>query len=120
MNGLHWVGVALAMVSAGVHLVLGVEFFPHWMGVAFFVATGGFVAGSWLVIANEKRPTVYLLGILFTAGQIAAWIALTRPELLVAPDLAALGTAEVVDKVAQVLLIGVLVVLYRLERPEPN
>lgn len=113
MSGLHWVAVVLAMISAIVHLVLGLQFIPHWMGFSFLVATGGFLAGSWLVIANVKRPLIYTLGIPFTLGQIVLWIALTRPELLQHLDLTVLGPFEIVDKAAQVLLIVVLIVLLR-------
>lgn len=111
LGGLHWIAIALAAVSAAVHLVLGVQFFPHWMGLSFFVATIGFVVGIALVVANVRRPLVYAAGIPFTGGQIVAWIALTRPNLLTDPDPTALGAFEVVDKVAQVLLVAVLVVL---------
>ena len=111
LTPLHWAGIALALVTAGVHLVLGVGFLPHWMGAAFLAATAGFLAGVWLVVTDRRRRLVYLLGIPFTVAQIVLWYALNRPE-----GLDALGAAEVVDKVAQVALIVVLVLLYARER----
>ncbi|QZA88536.1 hypothetical protein K0C01_12265 [Salinarchaeum sp. IM2453] len=115
MQGLHWIGVGLALISGAIHLILGIQFLPHWMGFSFLVAAIGFVVGSWLVIADVKRRFVYLLGIPFTLGQIIAWVALTRPELIQDFDFTVLGPIEVIDKVAQVLLIVVLLVLYTQE-----
>ncbi len=108
LTPLHWLAVVTALVSAGVHLVLGIEFLPHWMGISFLLATGGFVGGVALFFANVRRPLLYLLGIPFTASQIVAWIVLGDPG-------GAYLAWEAVDKVAQVLLIGALVVLYRRE-----
>lgn len=107
LTPLHWVGLLAAVVSAAVHFALGIGFLPHWMGIAFLVSTGGFLAGSWLVVTGRQRRRVYLLGIPFTAGQIAWWYLANRPE-----SLEALGPAELLDKVAQIVLMIVLVILY--------
>lgn len=107
LTPLHWVGVVAALVSAAVHLVLGIGFLPHWMGIAFLVATAGFLAGVWLVATGRQRRRVYLLGIPFTAGQIGFWYLANRPG-----GLDALGPAEIIDKVAQIVLILALVALY--------
>jgi len=112
---LHWLGIGLAAISAVVHLVLGVQFLPSPMGAAFVVATIGFLAGIALVVANVRRPAVFALGIPFTLGQIALWLAITRPELLTTFDPTVLGPVEVVDKSAQVVLVVVLVVLFARE-----
>lgn len=111
LTPLHWAGIALALVTAAVHLVLGVGLLPHWMGAAFLAATAGFLAGIRLVVTDRRRRLVYLLGIPFTVAQIVLWYVLNRPE-----GLDALGAAEVVDKVAQVALIVVLALLYARER----
>ncbi|GAA0520689.1 hypothetical protein SAMN04488066_12113 [Halorubrum aquaticum] len=118
----HWVGVAAAAVSALVHLVLGVGFLGDFletgltvslaMGVAFLVASAGFLLGVWFVVTDRFRPTVYLLGIPFTAGQIVFWYALNSPGLPAPPGISPISAA---DKLAQVVLIAVLVVLYRQE-----
>lgn len=106
LTPLHWVGIAMALVTAAVHLVLGVGFLPHWMGVAFLVATGGFLVGIWLVVVDRRRRVTYLLGIPFTAGQVVFWYVLND-----SPGLDAIGAVEAVDKVAQAVLIVVLVAL---------
>lgn len=118
----HWIGIIAALVSALVHLVLGGQFLRSGletgvtmslaMGASFLVATVGFVGGVWLVVTDRFRPTVYLLGVPFTAGQVVLWYALNSPGLPAPP---AVTPASGVDKVAQVVLIAALVVLYRRE-----
>jgi len=118
----HWVGIVAALVSALVHLVLGGQFLLSGletgvtvslaMGASFLVAAAGFVGGVWLVVVDRFRPTVYLLGLPFTAGQIVLWYALNSPGLPAPP---AVTSISGVDKLAQVVLIGALVVLYRRE-----
>jgi hypothetical protein len=106
LSPLHLVGVALAAISGVLHLYLGALFVPSPMGLSFVVAGVGFVAGCAAVVANYRRPLVYLLGIPFTLGQVVAWYVVN------APDFSALGY---VDKAAQVGLVAVIVVLYRRE-----
>ena len=122
LTGTHWVGIVAALVSALVHLVLGARFLLDFadngltislaMGASFLVATVGFLVGIWLVVADRFRPTVYLLGVPFTAGQIVLWYVLNSPGLPAPPAINPLSAG---DKVAQVALIVVLVVLYRAE-----
>lgn len=107
---LHWLGVVMALGSAAVHLALGVGFLPHWMGLVFILAAGGFVGGVVLVAFDYRRRLVYLAGIPFTLVQIVGWYQTNQPA-----GVADLTTAGVLDKVAQLVLIGVLVVLYRRE-----
>ncbi|MFP8954139.1 hypothetical protein ACLI4Z_14395 [Natrialbaceae archaeon A-arb3/5] len=106
----RWWGIGLAAVTAVVHLVLGVDFLPHWMGIAFLSATAGFVFGIVLVVLAYRRRLVYLAGIPFTGGQLVLWYALNQPSALVD-----LTWIEVVDKVAQALLIVTLLVLLHRE-----
>lgn len=106
LSPLHWAAIALAAVSALVHLALGIEFLPHWMGLAFVGATAGFLLGIGLVLADYRRRLVYLLGIPFTGGQVVLWYVLNQPA-----GVADLSGAELVDKVAQVLLIVLLLAL---------
>jgi hypothetical protein len=96
---LHWAGIVLAAITGVIHLWLGVNFAPEPLGISFLVA-GVIVA----ILVDYRRQLLYLLGIPFTAGQIVAWAALN------APDFSPPGIA---DKIVQVLLIVVLVVLYR-------
>jgi len=118
----HWIGIAAAIISALVHLALGGQFIRNFftdgvavslaMGIAFLIATVGFVVGAWLVVVDRLRPTVYLLGIPFTAGQVVLWYVLNSPGLPAPPALSPLSGA---DKLAQLVLLAVLVVLYRRE-----
>ena len=108
LTSLHWVGVVLAVVTGVLHLVLGVSFISEQFtfGLSFVVAGVGFFAGAAGVLVDYRRRLLYLLGIPFTAGQIVAWYVVN------APDFSPLGIG---DKVVQVLLIVVLVLLYRQE-----
>jgi hypothetical protein len=106
LTPLHWAGIALAAATGVIHLVLGASFIADPLGWAFLVATLGFLVGAVAVLVDYRRRLVYLLGVPFTAGQIVLWYVVN------APDFSPLGVA---DKVAQVLLIVVLVMLYRRE-----
>lgn len=106
LSRLHLIGILLAGVSGVLHLYLGALFVPSPMGISFVVAGIGFLAGCAAVVANYRRPLVYLLGIPFTLGQVVAWYVVN------APDFSTLGY---VDKAAQIGLVAVLVALYRRE-----
>lgn len=110
LSPLHWVGIALAVVTGIVHLVLGIGFLPHWMGVAFLLAAGGFFGAVVLVVLEYRRRLLYLVGIPYTAVQIVLWYALNQPA-----GIADISGAEAIDKLAQVALIVVLLVLYSRE-----
>ncbi|WP_144905735.1 DUF7475 family protein [Halobellus captivus] len=104
LTGIHWVGIVLAAISGVIHLALGVSFIGDPLGWAFIIAGIGFLGGIIGVIVDYRRRLLYLVGIPFTAGQIVGWYVVN------APDFSALGIG---DKVVQVLLIAVLIVLYR-------
>ncbi|ELY72119.1 DUF7475 family protein [Natronobacterium gregoryi] len=110
LTGIHWLAILAAIVSGLVHLVLGVGFLPHWMGALFLLAAVGFAAGIGLVLIDYRRRLVYLVGIPFVGGQVVLWYALNQPS-----SIGDLGVAEVVDKLAQAVLIVALSVLYRWE-----
>lgn len=105
---LHWIGIAAALVTAAVHLVLGVRI-GGGFGISFLIATVGFLAGIAAILVGYRRRLIYLLGIPFTAGQIVLWLALNQP-------IPPISTNEIIDKVAQVVLVAVLAVLYARER----
>lgn len=109
LTPLHWAGIAMAAVSAAVHLYLAVVI-PGVLGISFAGATVGFLAGIGAVLVGFRRRLTYLLGVPFTAGQVVLWYVLNDQ-----PGLAELGTVDVIDKVAQVVLIVVLIVLYSRE-----
>lgn len=106
LTTLHWIGVALAVVTGVIHLYLGVGFITSPLGWGFLVAGVGFLGGVAALLVDYRRRLLYLLGVPFTAGQIVGWYVVN------APDFSALGYF---DKVVQVVLIVVLVVLYRRE-----
>ena len=108
LTGLHWLGFMLAAITGVIHLWLGVEFIDNPMGWSFLAAGVGYFAAIGLVILNIRRRLVYLLGIPYTAVQIPLWWIVNDIQLA---DLLEPGIG-VFDKLVQVILIGVLVVLY--------
>ncbi|MFO8113937.1 MAG: hypothetical protein R6U01_01040 [Halorubrum sp.] len=112
LNGLHWVGIVAALITAAVHLRLGLGGLPLPLRVSFLLAGLGFLGGVALVLLDYRRRTVYAIGIPFTLVQIVLWYVLnfTGGGKSFPADV---GTLGAVDKVAQVLLIAVLVVLLR-------
>jgi hypothetical protein len=106
LTPLHWAGIVLAIVTGVIHLGLGASFGLSGFGVAFVVAGIGFLGGVVAVLVDYRRRLLYLLGVPFTLGQVVAWYVVN------APDFSALGIG---DKVVQVALVVVLVLLYRRE-----
>jgi hypothetical protein len=109
LTPLHWIAVALALVTGVVHLALGVLFFPGGLGVAFLLAGFGFLGGVVLFLLDYRRRQLYPTGVAFTAVQIVLYLLINPPSF---PDV---PPAEAIDKVAQILLVVALVVLYRRE-----
>jgi len=112
LNGLHWIGIVAALVSAAVHLLLGVRMLPSAMGISFVLAGLGFVGGVVLLAIDYRRRAVYAVGIPFTLVQIALWYVVNFAGGGKSFP-ADVGTLGAVDKVAQVALIAVLVALLR-------
>jgi hypothetical protein len=112
LHGLHWVGIIAALVSAAIHLLLGVRMLPSGMGISFVLAGLGFLGAIALVLFDYRRRTVYAVGVPFTLVQIVLWYYVNfaaGPKSFPA-DVGTLGT---VDKAAQALLVVVLVALLR-------
>lgn len=112
LGGLHWMGIAAALVSAGIHLRLGVGFAPSPLGISFILAGLGFLGAVVLVLFDYRRRTVYAIGIPFTLVQIIGWYYVNfvaGPKSL----LADVGTLGAIDKLAQVVLLAILVALLR-------
>ncbi|WP_224333043.1 DUF7475 family protein [Haloprofundus halobius] len=107
LNRLHYVGIVLAAVTGGIHLVLGVANLTSTLGVLFVLAGVGYVGGVALLIRGVRRRPLYLAGIGFAVVQIVAYVALNAGNLF--------SPVAVVDKAAQLALVGVLVLLYRRE-----
>lgn len=112
LDGLHWVGIVAAVISAAVHLLLGVRMVPSPLGISFVFAGLGFIGGTGLLIRGYRRRTVYVVGIAFTLVQIVLWyvVNFTGGGRSFPADV---GTLGAVDKLAQIVLIAVLVVLLR-------
>lgn len=116
LSGLHWAGAAMAVVSGVIHLVLGVGSLlggSVGFGVMFLLAGVAFLVAVGLLIVDYRRPLLYAVGVPFTAVQIVAWYWLNYAST--GRPLGTIGGIEIADKLAQVLLVGVLVVLYRRE-----
>jgi len=112
LGGRHWFGIALALISAAVHLVLGVRMAPSAMGISFLLAGLGFLGAVVLILLNYRRRTVYAVGIPFVLVQLLLWYLLNfawGPKTFPAD----VGTLGAIDKVAQIMLLGVLIVLLR-------
>lgn len=112
LGPLHWVAVALAAISGVIHLALGVMFFPGAQPVAFILAGLGFFGAIVLFLREYRRRQLYVAGIGFTALQIVLWLVLNQTA---APSLLRVDPTEAIDKIAQILLIVVLVILLRQE-----
>jgi len=112
LTGLHWLGIVTAVVSAAVHLLLGVRMLPSAMGLSFVLAGLGFLGAVALVLLNYRRRAVYAVGVPFTLVQILLWYYVNFVALgkSFPTDV---GTLGAVDKVAQVVLLAVLVALLR-------
>jgi hypothetical protein len=112
LTGLHWVGIVAALVTAAIHLLLGVRLLPSGLGISFLFAGLGFLGAIALVLVDYRRRAVYWVGVPFTLVQIGLWYYLNfvaGPKSFPA-DVGALGA---VDKLAQVVLLVVLVRLLR-------
>lgn len=112
LDTLEWLGILAALVSAAVHLLLGVRMLPSGLAISFVLAGLGFLGAVALVLYDVRRRTVYAVGIPFTLVQIVLWYGFNfaGPDKSFPGDV---GTLGAVDKVAQVVLIAVLVALLR-------
>ena len=112
LTPLHYVGILLAAITGVIHLRLGVGFAPSPLGLSFLFAGVVFLVASAAILANYRRRLLYGLGIPFTAGQIVIWYGVNfaaGPKSFPAD----VGTFGWIDKVAQVLLVVVLIALLR-------
>jgi hypothetical protein len=116
LTRLHWLGIVLALVTGAVHLAFGVLFLDPAAGVlssanaqplSFVLAGIAFFVAVLLLLLDFRRRLLYLVGIPFTGVQVVLYFALNWPDVL--------SPGGIGDKVVQVALIAVLVVLYRRE-----
>jgi hypothetical protein len=111
LGSLHWLGIGTAAVSGVIHLYLGVQFIGGGLGAAFLFAGVVFLVGIAAIVVDYRRRAFYALGVPFTLGQIVLWYVFNMSRI----NAGDLGPIDIVDKVAQVLLVAALVVLYRRE-----
>lgn len=112
LGGVHWIGILAALVTAAIHLFLGVRMVPSGMGISFVLAGLGFLGAVALVLIAYRRRTVYAVGIPFVLTQIVLWFVInfaTGPKSFPAD----IGTLGAIDKIAQLVLLAVLVALLR-------
>lgn len=109
LTPVHWLAIVLAVITGAIHLVLGIQFFPGAQPVAFLLAGLGFLGAVVLFLFDYRRRVLYVVGVPFVALQIGLWLWLNQR---VQP---AISPVEAIDKSAQVILIGLLIVLYRRE-----
>lgn len=103
LTGLHYAAMGLAAITGVIHLYL---YYVQGFAPFLLASLGFFGAIGLILVLPAYRPWLYLVGIPYTLVQMAGWIAAGMPDFV-------LG---VVDKVVQVALIALLVVLYRRER----
>jgi len=116
LTRLHWVGIVLAIITGAVHLAFGVLFLDSGAGIlspanaqplSFVLAGVAFFVAVLLVLFDVRRRLLYLVGIPFTGIQVVLYFVLNWPDVL--------NPSGIGDKVVQVTLIAILVVLYRRE-----
>ncbi|GAB6861033.1 hypothetical protein ACFR97_01555 [Haloplanus litoreus] len=107
LTRLHWVGIVLAVITGVVHLVFGALAIDTLQGVSFVLAGVAFFVAVLLLLLDYRRRLLYLVGIPFTGVQVVLYFYLNWPNVL--------SPGGIGDKVVQVALIAILVVLYRRE-----
>lgn len=104
--------VALAAVTGVIHLAIGVSSVASFgfepLAVALALAGLGFFGAILLFVRGVRRQRLYVAGVVYTALQIVLWVQFNQ----LGGD-PAISPVEAVDKLVQLLLIGVLVSLYR-------
>lgn len=99
VDGLQWAAVVLAVLTGVVHVYVGIA-----EGRLPLVLAGlGFFGAVVLFLANYRRRTLYLVGVVYVLAQVVAW-AVVRVG-----SYTPVGYA---DKAIQVALIAVLAYLF--------
>ncbi|RCU47176.1 hypothetical protein DU504_07615 [Haloplanus salinus] len=107
LTRLHWIGIVLAALTGIVHLYFGVLALDTLQGASFVLAGIAFFVAIGLLLLDVRRPLLYLAGIPFTGVQVVLYFYLNWPNVL--------SPGGIGDKVVQVALIAILVILYRRE-----
>jgi hypothetical protein len=107
LTRLHWIGIVLALVTGVVHLYFGVLALDTLQGASFVLAGIAFFVAVLLLLLDFRRRLLYLVGVPFTGVQVVLYFVLNWPNVL--------NPGGIADKVVQVALIAILIVLYRRE-----
>lgn len=103
---LDYGAIVLVVITGAIHLYEGIE---HWgeeaIAIWFVLAGVGFAGAIVLFWLGFDQRLLYLIGIVYTAIQVIAYLAINWPDIFFA-----LG---VFDKIIQLVLIGTLAVLYQ-------
>lgn len=104
VRAVHWLLVALAVLTAGVHVVMGVL-----TDRTQFVILGVlFLAGLAVFFTRYFRPVLYLLGAIYVAALTAVWVLAGTPFFVVG----------FLDALVQVALFGLFLYLFVVEYPD--
>lgn len=101
LTGLHWLAIVLAAVTGLVHVAIGVQFGD----VVLLLAGLGFLGAIVLFLLDVRRRLLYLAGIPYTGIQFVLYFVQNWPNVV--------SPVGILDKVVQVALIVVLLVLSR-------
>lgn len=93
VNSAHLAAIGLVLLSAAIHFYL---FLQH-SEVQMLLAGLGFLGAVGLFFAGVSRRLLYLLGLPYVAVQLVLWYSAGMPHL---------HSYGLLDKIAQVLLIG--------------
>jgi len=107
LTRLHWIGIVLALVTGVVHLYFGVTALDTLQSASFVLAGIAFFVAVLFLLLDVRRRLLYLVGIPFVAVQVVLYFYLNWPNVL--------SPGGIGDKIVQVTLIAILVVLYRRE-----
>lgn len=107
LTPLHWIGIVLASITGIVHLYFGILAIDTAQGVSFVLAGVAFFVAILLLLLDVRRRLLYLVGIPFTGIQVVLYFVFNWPDVL--------SPGGIGDKIVQVALIAILVVLYRRE-----
>ncbi|MEF8880761.1 MAG: hypothetical protein V5A72_02950 [Candidatus Nanohaloarchaea archaeon] len=112
-NVLLLTGGITAALSGILHFYLTALIGLTPLGLSFLVAGLGFFAGIALYYIDYHRKSIILLGLPFVLGQIVMWYWINRIPLSML--LSGRPLLDLVDKVAQIILVITLIYLLKRE-----